>query len=288
MYDVLFAPERGEYHGEESPDVECIFCAIRDKDSKIWTREIYRDEKAIVIMNIYPYSPGHIQVLPCRHVENPEDLPADEFVHMLETALKGMELVKKVMDPVGWNLGINLGKAGASISHLHMQIVPRYNRKISQGQEEIHNQYLDELEFFEEPREIESVKKTECECLSDIEFVFKEEPHIYLSDLPYNRGHLVVSPDYHVENPMEITAEDFFELFKGINKGKRAIEDVYDPVGLNIGMNIGAVQNSSEHLKLHLVPRYDPESGFMEVVGNSRVVIEPLQKTFDKLKSSIG
>ncbi|MFB6216300.1 MAG: HIT family protein, partial [Candidatus Aenigmatarchaeota archaeon] len=146
MYDVLFAPSREEYGDEVASDIECVFCSIRDEDPQVWTREIYRDGTSIVIMNVYPYSPGHIQVLPRRHLETPADLSEDELFHSSAIIQRGIELTDEALDPDGWNVGLNIGEAGASISHLHFQIVPRYEDEREEDQEEIHEMLLENKE----------------------------------------------------------------------------------------------------------------------------------------------
>ena len=90
MYEVIFAGDRGFYvssftGGSErnTHRVECTFCAIRNKDPRVFTRRIQVDEKAIVLMNIYPYSPGHLQVIPPRHVEKFEELSHEELVYLM-------------------------------------------------------------------------------------------------------------------------------------------------------------------------------------------------------------
>lgn len=288
MYGVLFAPSRGKYSDEEKPKVECLFCAIRDNDPRVWTREIYRDDKALIIMNIYPYSPGHIQVIPLRHVEDLGKLPENGMLHLLDFVQRGVELTEKVMNPDGWNLGINLSKSGASIPHLHVQIVPRYKGKVEEDQEKIHDWYLEEADIFEGEQVFGEEESGACKCFSKRDYVLQENPYVYLSENPYNRGHIIMSPAKHVSDPREFTAREFLELFDVVTKAKTAIENVYEPVGINIGINVGDVPNSSDHLQVHVVPRFDPESGFMEVVGDSRVVIESLDQTYEKLKPSFS
>ncbi len=282
MYDVLFAPSRGKYTGKK-PKVSCLFCAIRDHDPRVWTREVYRDEGALVIMNIFPYSPGHIQVLPSRHVEEPGELPDDEFIHVLDFVQRGAVLVRKVMRPDGLHLGVNLGKAGASIRHLHFQIVPRYKKPVESDQEKIHKWYLENTDIFEKGAPREEKKAKSCRCFSQQKHVFKKDPFVYLSPSPYNRGHTIISPTKHMADIEELSPREFLTLFKEVIRVKEGIERVYNPVGINIGANIGEVPNSSDHLQIHVAPRYDPESGFMEVIGGTRVVVESLDQTFEKL-----
>lgn len=288
MYQVLFAPSRGKYTGKK-PKVKCLFCAIRDHDPRVWTREIYRDDGALVIMNIFPYSPGHIQVLPSRHVEDPGELSDEEFLHVLDFVQRGVGLVRKVMKPDGMHLGINLGKAGASILHLHVQIVPRYKKRArEEDQEKIHKWYLDNADVFKGKSPVRGKKTKGCKCFSKRKYLFKRDPFVYLYEAPYNRGHVAISPAKHASDVNELTAAELLKLFKEITRVKDGVNEVYGPVGINIGINLGDVPNSPDHLQAHVVPRYDPESGFMEVVGGTRVVVESLDQTFDKLKRELS
>jgi len=283
MYDVLFAPSRGKYVGKK-PQVECLLCAIRDKNPEVWTRRIYDDDKVMVIMNIFPYSPGHVQVIPNRHVEDLNELADNELEYTLDFVQRTTDFVKKIMRADGFNIGINLGKSGASIKHIHVQIVPRYEKIPNMGQEEIHKIYLENAALLKNKIEIEETKK-DCECLNKKNYVLKKNPFVYLYEKPYNRGHVVVSPENHVNDINQLSASELLRLFKEVINAKNAIENIYHPVGFNIGMNIGNIPNAPEHLQLHVVPRYDPETGFMEVIGDTRVVVESLEQSYEKIKT---
>jgi ATP adenylyltransferase len=106
----------------------CIFCGIAKNDPKIPKKVIYKDKLVMVIMNIFPYNVGHLQVVPLRHVEWPEQLSDEEFSHFFNMIKKAFILLRKALNPSGFNAGMNLGRySGQSISHLHFQIVPRYS-----------------------------------------------------------------------------------------------------------------------------------------------------------------
>ncbi|RLF88941.1 HIT family hydrolase [Thermococci archaeon] len=125
---ILWAPWRIEYI--RSPKYEgCIFCDFpkenRDKERLI----LYRGKNAFIIMNNYPYNPGHVMVAPYRHVSSIEDLTEEEMLEIMKLAALVMKAIRKVMKPDGFNLGFNIGKvAGAGIDgHVHLHIVPRWN-----------------------------------------------------------------------------------------------------------------------------------------------------------------
>lgn len=286
MYEVLFAPARGTYVKKgKKPKVECLFCAIRDKDPRVWTRLVYQDPEIIILMNIFPYSPGHLQVIPASHVKDLEGLSKQELKYFLEFTQRAVVFVKKLMKPQGFNLGINLGKAGgASVEHLHFQLVPRYkNKPRITDQASIHKLYLKNKELLKAPIK-PSLKKQPCKC-SKPSYVLNQEPLVRLSANPYNRGHLIISPARHVSKIEALSIDELLAIFKECMKAKEAVARVYSPVGFNLGINLGKVPNSSKHLQLHLVPRYEPESGFMEVIGDTRVIVDSLEGSYQKIKS---
>jgi len=79
-------------------------------------------------MNIFPYNTGHLQVLPLRHVETFEELTEKEIASLFVMVRRCVRLLRKVLNPDGFNIGVNIGGdvAGASIAHLHVHIVPRF------------------------------------------------------------------------------------------------------------------------------------------------------------------
>ncbi len=90
---------------------------------------VYRGELSFVILNAFPYTPGHLMVLPYREVGNLEDLNADEHTELWATVTHAVRAVKTAYQPGGVNVGINLGQpAGGSVSeHLHVHVVPRWS-----------------------------------------------------------------------------------------------------------------------------------------------------------------
>ncbi len=124
----LWAPWRIEYVRMEKMD-ECIFCKFPDEEDDEKNLILYRGKYAFVIMNNYPYNPGHVMVAPYRHVGEIEDLSEEEWedVHTLTTLM--VRAIKRAMNPQGFNIGLNIGGvAGAGIEgHLHVHIVPRWN-----------------------------------------------------------------------------------------------------------------------------------------------------------------
>ena len=124
----LFATWRMDYVA--APKHEgCIFCSFpaeeRDEERYI----VYRGVECFVILNVYPYNPGHMMVAPYRHTNLYETLTSDEHVEIGRLTAEAIRTIGRAMRPDGFNIGMNLGKtAGAGIvDHLHLHIVPRWN-----------------------------------------------------------------------------------------------------------------------------------------------------------------
>ena len=90
---------------------------------------LLRGERAFVILNLYPYNPGHLMVVPYRRVAELEDLTDAETAELMSFTQKAIRVIKSVSRPDGFNVGLNLGKsAGGSLAeHLHMHVVPRWS-----------------------------------------------------------------------------------------------------------------------------------------------------------------
>jgi len=89
---------------------------------------VHRSALSYLMLNRYPYNPGHLLVIPLREVSDIEELSADEGADLFATLTFGKKLLREVMNPDGFNVGFNLGRpAGGSIDHLHGHIVPRWS-----------------------------------------------------------------------------------------------------------------------------------------------------------------
>jgi ATP adenylyltransferase len=133
MMEQLYTPWRREYvtAGESKKIEGCVFCATF-KDDVAGDRKnylIYRGKATFVIMNIYPYNIGHLMILPHEHVSTLVDMSSEAQKEMMQLAAYFTNLLSKLMNSDGFNLGINVGRAaGAGIEdHLHMHLVPRWN-----------------------------------------------------------------------------------------------------------------------------------------------------------------
>ena len=123
----LWAPWRIEYILGPKPD-ECVFCIPEDTSSDEERFVLKRSRFSFVILNKYPYSSGHIMVCPYRHVFSLEELNKEELYEMMDLITVCTKILKKVFNPDGINVGLNIGEAaGAGIEeHLHFHLVPRW------------------------------------------------------------------------------------------------------------------------------------------------------------------
>ena len=130
MKDILYAPWRSDYIAGEKID-GCVFCHIstHEMDDKS-LHVLYRDEHCFVVMNRYPYTPGHFMIIPHLHTDKLESLELKTWLHMSDLAQKSVRLLKDGFNAQGVNIGMNLGAAaGAGIAeHIHLHIVPRWSR----------------------------------------------------------------------------------------------------------------------------------------------------------------
>ncbi|HDL90053.1 MAG TPA: HIT domain-containing protein [Thermodesulforhabdus norvegica] len=124
----LWAPWRIDYIlGEREP--YCIFCpegsGLSDEERLI----LYRGKRIMVVMNKYPYNNGHLLVAPWRHVSDLVDLDEEEIRDLMVCIQHCIRILRKVMSPHGFNVGLNLGAvAGAGIEeHIHFHVVPRWD-----------------------------------------------------------------------------------------------------------------------------------------------------------------
>ncbi|MGA2977426.1 MAG: HIT domain-containing protein [Spirochaetia bacterium] len=108
----------------------CILCLLRDRNPDVVDLSIWRDEYFVVSVNLYPYNPGHLLLYPCRHVEDVRELTAEEEREMVALQRWLLGILDRACSPHAYNIGFNMGAAaGASISHLHLHIIPRYPRE---------------------------------------------------------------------------------------------------------------------------------------------------------------
>ncbi len=126
--DTLWAPWRMAYIEKTRPS-NCLFCETPNAGHDERDLLVYRGKSVFILMNLYPYNPGHLMIAPYRHLDELEKLSSDEQLELVQEAGRSTRLLRETMNPDGFNLGVNLGKAaGAGIEdHLHLHVVPRWN-----------------------------------------------------------------------------------------------------------------------------------------------------------------
>ena len=123
----LWAPWRMEYVKSEKSD-ECIFCSLPKANDDTKNYILHRGQSAFIIMNIFPYNSAHIMVSPFRHIGCLTAQNADEIKEINNLTRRSIEIFRVVINPEGFNVGYNIGKAaGAGYDeHIHCHIVPRW------------------------------------------------------------------------------------------------------------------------------------------------------------------
>ncbi len=111
---------------------------------------------------------------------------------------------------------------------------------------------------------------------------------IMFNAFPYNPGHLMVAPYRHTGNYDELNQEEILEINLLVQKCLKALKKTMDPHGFNIGINMGKVAGAGfeDHVHVHIVPRWEGDTNFMPVVGETKVIPEALDVTYRKLKEA--
>ena len=130
-YETLWAPWRLEYilQNKDQPDEGCFICRgvadCADRENLV----LLRSDLSVVVLNRFPYNNGHLLVAPVAHKAALGELTDAELLDLARTQRRMMELTDQVLQPHGYNVGLNLGRvAGAGLpGHLHWHIVPRWN-----------------------------------------------------------------------------------------------------------------------------------------------------------------
>jgi ATP adenylyltransferase len=127
--DHLWTPWRYQYLQQApEPDTGCIFCAKAAEPRDAENYIVHRARKNFVILNLYPYTTGHLLVVPYEHVATLTEAQPDTLAEMMELSRKAERALAAIYKPHGFNLGMNVGEAaGAGIAgHIHMHVLPRW------------------------------------------------------------------------------------------------------------------------------------------------------------------
>ena len=126
--DYLWTPWRYSYIASGVKDDECIFCAAAERHDDAQSLIVLRAKKNFVILNRYPYTSGHVMVVPYAHRATLADSEPETLSEMMALAQRMERALESLYHPNGYNVGINIGKAaGAGIAgHLHLHVLPRW------------------------------------------------------------------------------------------------------------------------------------------------------------------
>lgn len=117
--------------GKDKRGVDCLLCAIIGGNKNVDVLEVFRDDLFVISVNLYPYTSGHLIIFPQRHLLDIRELTKKEVIRLYELMRTSMDIQDRLYHPSGYNIGFNLGTAGgASIPHIHMHVVPRYQKEL--------------------------------------------------------------------------------------------------------------------------------------------------------------
>jgi ATP adenylyltransferase len=126
--DHIWSPWRMEYILSDKKQ-ECIFCQELSRPDGPQNLIVHRGQRAFVILNRYPYTSGHLMVVPKDHKPSLEDLDAETRSEIMELTVKAMTVLREEYRPHGFNVGVNIGEAAGAgvLDHVHVHIVPRWS-----------------------------------------------------------------------------------------------------------------------------------------------------------------
>jgi ATP adenylyltransferase len=117
-----------------------------------------------------------------------------------------------------------------------------------------------------------------------------DRAYVILNKYPYNNGHVMVVPHRHAAELGALDAGELAEMMALAQRAERALTDLYRPHGFNLGLNIGKPAGAGvlDHLHLHIVPRWNGDTNFITVFGDTRVLPEDLGATATRLRAAMG
>jgi len=123
----LWAPWRSQYVKGEREE-GCIFCKKPQENKDEENYILLRGKTCLVMLNIFPYNNGHLMIAPYRHISSLEQMNSKESGEMMELLRRMIKVLREALQPEGFNVGMNLGRAGGAgvVDHIHLHIVPRW------------------------------------------------------------------------------------------------------------------------------------------------------------------
>lgn len=107
---------------------------------------------------------------------------------------------------------------------------------------------------------------------------------VVINKFPYNSGHLLVLPLRHCGDLLALNREEYADLMETVRKGLKAIKEIYQPGGVNLGLNEGAAAGAGipDHLHFHLVPRWAGDLNFFPLIAETKLVVEPAEESWSR------
>ncbi len=126
--DYLWTPWRYAYVTGAEKVTGCIFCDLPKIGNDEQARIVYRGQHCYMVLNTYPYTPGHTMIVPFAHLDQLQKLPTEAAHEMMDLSQRIEQILRQLYTPDGVNLGMNIGKAaGAGVAgHIHMPALPRW------------------------------------------------------------------------------------------------------------------------------------------------------------------
>ena len=124
----LWSPWRMEYIENNNKEEGCVFCKAQAMEDGPENLIAHRGKLAYVILNRFPYTSGHLMVIPFQHVSSLEELDPSTRAEMMELTSRCTTVLKDIYRPQGFNVGVNMGEAAGAgvLGHVHIHIVPRW------------------------------------------------------------------------------------------------------------------------------------------------------------------
>ena len=126
--EIIWTPWRYEYVNSVDEREGCIFCEKPEDENDRENLIVFRGERCFAVLNLFPYTTGHIMIAPYVHTGTIEELEPETLTEMMVLAQRSMSAIREAFGPDGFNLGINISRvAGAGIKdHVHLHLVPRW------------------------------------------------------------------------------------------------------------------------------------------------------------------
>ena len=108
---------------------------------------------------------------------------------------------------------------------------------------------------------------------------------VIMNKYPYNTGHVLVLPRRHEGDLIELTKDEVDQVFEMVQRSVGFLKEAYQPAGFNVGLNLGAGAGAGipEHLHTHIIPRWNGDTNFFPLIAQTKVVVETLEQTYDRL-----